>query len=66
MSKLKIGELKKVIKEQSKNGNWNYSPYMYGLANGLICALAVLTGEEPKYKTAPKKWLCEVKPSQRN
>jgi len=53
-----IKELKDVIKVQCMSGNWNYDPYMHGMANGLICALAILTGKEPNYLHAPDEWLC--------
>ena len=49
-------ELQDLINTQSADGNWNYDPYMQGMANGLICAMSVLTGEEPVYKSAPKQW----------
>ena len=54
-----IEALKEQIKIQCSDGNWNYDPYMHGLANGLICALATIEGKEPKYLTAPKIWLCD-------
>ena len=52
-------ELDYVIKVQCSDGNWNYSEYMHGMANGLICARAILTGQEPIYLDAPKEWLCD-------
>lgn len=33
------------VKIQCSNGNWNYSPYMHGMANGMICVLATMKGE---------------------
>lgn len=36
-----------------QNGNYNASPYMLGMANGLILALSVLQGVEPNYLNAP-------------
>lgn len=54
----RIQKLEDLIKIQSQDGNWNYDPYMHGLANGLILALATLKGKEPKYLDAPKEWLC--------
>lgn len=52
-----LEKLDDMIKIQCSNGNWNYDPYMHGMANGMICARAILTDEEPEYLTAPKKWL---------
>jgi hypothetical protein len=53
--------LGKITDIQCSNGNWNYDPYMHGLANGMILSLATLLGEEPYFKRAPEKWLNAVK-----
>jgi hypothetical protein len=34
----RLKNLDKIIEVQCQDGNWNYSEYMHGLANGLICA----------------------------
>jgi hypothetical protein len=52
-----LEKLRDLVKTQCSDGNWNYDPYMHGMANGLICALAVLEGKEPKYMDAPSGWL---------
>lgn len=56
-SKKRISGLQDLVKIQSASGNWNYDPYMHGMANGLICAVACLSGEEAKYLEAPESWL---------
>lgn len=53
----KIAELEEIVKIQLQDGNWNYDPYMHGMANGLILALALLKDEEPKFLKAPAEWL---------
>ena len=53
--------LREQVKIQCSNGNWNYDPYMHGMANGLICALATIENKEPEYLNAPEKWLCDMK-----
>ncbi len=53
-------DLQDVIDTQCSDGNWNYDPYMHGMANGLIVARSILTGEEPVFLEAPKKWLSDV------
>ena len=53
----KIKDISDLVKLQCSNGNWNYDPYMHGMANGLILALATLTNEEPAYLEKPDKWL---------
>lgn len=49
--------LRDLVRVQSAEGNWNYDPYMMGLANGLILALAMVEGGEPKYFDAPAVWV---------
>ena len=56
----KISDLKNLCDIQSESGNWNCNPYMQGLTNGLIMALSIFTGEEPKFKSAPDKWLDDI------
>lgn len=43
----KINTLKQVIETNKKHAKEN--PYMRGLANGLILALAILEDKEPEY-----------------
>jgi hypothetical protein len=52
-----IDSLDEIVKIQCADGNWNYDPYMMGLANGLIMAQAIIKGTEPTFLSAPKKWL---------
>lgn len=54
-----IEQLEEATKIQTSNGNWNYDPYMHGMANGMIFALATMKGEEPKFLDAPTEWLSE-------
>lgn len=49
--------LKGIVELQCRNGTWNFNAYHFGLANGLLLALAVLKGEEPRFLTAPDEWL---------
>lgn len=57
----KIEILRDMTNVQCSNGNWNYSEYMLGMANGLIFALSIFDGGEPKYLSAPKRWLKDIK-----
>lgn len=56
-----IEALREQVKIQCSNGNWNYDPYMHGMANGLICALATIENREPEYLNPPEQWLCDIK-----
>ena len=59
----KLDKLKELTKIQCSDGNWNYDPYMQGLANGMILAVAVMEGKTPKYLEMPDGWLCDIKGS---
>ncbi len=48
-----------LVDTQCSSGNWNYDPYMHGMANGMILAQAMMRGEEPEYLTAPDEWLSD-------
>ena len=52
-----VKTLREMTAVQCSNGNWNYDPYMHGMANGMIFALSLFDGGEPKYLDAPKQWL---------
>jgi len=49
--------LREMVDIQCTNGNWNYNPYMYGMANGMIFALSLFDNEQPKYLEQPDEWL---------
>ena len=59
--KKRLRDLDEIIKTQCSNGNWNYSSYMFGLANGLILSKAILTRIDAKFLSKPNKWLKEKK-----
>jgi hypothetical protein len=56
-----IADLQKSIQElidiQCSDGNWNYSEYMQGLANGLILAMSCIREDEPQFKKAPEEYI---------
>lgn len=49
--------LRDMTQVQCSDGNWNYNPYMQGMANGMIFALSLFDGGEPKYMNVPDVWL---------
>lgn len=57
MSDKNLHKLKELIETQCSEGNYDYDPYMHGMANGMICAESVITETEPQYMAAPEKWL---------
>lgn len=52
-----IKKLEDIIAIQSSHGNFDHSPYQFGLANGLLLAHAVVTEQPPKFLTAPARWI---------
>lgn len=57
-----VSKVREVHEIQSWHGNWNYSPYMRGLFNGLELAMAILEDREPSYKDSPilpDRYLCD-------
>ena len=55
--------LRELIDIQCSNGNWDWDPYMHGMANGMILALSVLDDGEPDFLAPPEKWGSDGKPS---
>jgi hypothetical protein len=55
-----LDKLREVNAVQQADGNWNYDPYMHGMANGLELALAIMEGREPAYKEAPARRLADA------
>ena len=53
------GKLDEIIAIQCADGNWNYNNYNFGLANGLLLAKSILTGDEPVFMNTPDEWLCD-------
>lgn len=55
----RLTKLQQAAEVQCSTGNWNVDPYMHGMANGLILALAIMKDETPRYLQAPPKWLSD-------
>lgn len=54
----RLADLQNCIDIQCSHGNWDYDPYMQGMANGMILAMNIMGDckEEPQYMKAPEKW----------
>ena len=52
--------LREMLNVQCSNGNWNFDPYMHGMANGMIFALSLFDNKRPEYLEAPEVWLCDI------
>lgn len=62
----RLDNLDKVCTAQKQSGNWDYSAYMLGLANGLILAQAIMHDQEPTYLDAPEKFLTKISADSEN
>lgn len=51
--------MRELVEVQCYDGNWNFDPYMHGMANGMILGLAIMEGEQPDYLEAPEYWLAD-------
>ena len=58
--KQSVETLKGLTEIQCSNGNWNYDPYMHGMANGMRLALSLFERETPDFLTAPDVWGWEL------
>ena len=54
-------DVRAVRDQQGHDGNWDYSPYMRGLYNGLECALAIMEGRDPEYRDEPAEGYREAR-----
>lgn len=53
----RLDQLKGIAETQCQEGNYDTNSYMFGLANGLLLAQAIMFGEDPKFLEAPDEWL---------
>ena len=54
-----IDKLQNFVDIQTCDGTWDYDPYLFGMANGLILALATAKGKNPEFLDAPEKFTSE-------
>lgn len=51
-----LAEFDGLLDIQCSDGNWNYDPYLYGMANGMLLMRAIVSGEDPQYLEPPDEW----------
>lgn len=54
-----VESLDELTKIQCSNGNYDYDPYMHGMANGMLLAMSLFNNCEPIYLDAPSQWGCD-------
>ena len=69
--KERLEKLNEMVDIQCSDGNWNYDPYMFGMANGMIFSVNIIendldnpyTGQKSKrpFLDAPSRWLAPKK-----
>jgi hypothetical protein len=59
--KARIIKLREVTGTACSDGNWDFSPYMLGMANGLLLGLATMDGGSPEYLCPPETWITDKK-----
>ena len=54
-----IKKLREITATQCQDGNWDHSPYMQGMANGLLLAISIVTSDEHnvEFLDPPEIWL---------
>ena len=52
-----VESLNDLIKVQCADGNWNYDPYMHGMANGLLLAMSLFNNKPCEFLDAPEEWI---------
>lgn len=55
----RIKIIDEMVKIQCGDGNWDYDPYMHGMANALLLAQATLKDSAYIPLSAPEKWRSE-------
>lgn len=56
----RLTDLDDVIDTQGQPGNWDQSPYMHGMYNGLVLARSIMKGEsDVQYRNQPEVWGCD-------
>jgi len=58
----RLTQLEEILAIQCDDGNWNYDPYMLGLANGLIMSESIMKETDPQFLEEPEDgWLKDKK-----
>jgi len=50
-------DIKDTIAVQGNDGNWDYSPYMHGMFNGMELQNSIVEGRDPEFREAPDTYL---------
>lgn len=57
----RIEQISKVTAVATSPGNWDYDPYLHGMANGLLLAYSIIEGLSYKPLDPPAEWLSDRK-----
>ena len=51
-----LDEFDLLLDIQLSPGNWDFDPYLHGMANGILLMRSIVSGEDPEYMEAPEQW----------
>ena len=64
LSQITVRDILEVFDEmidlQCSNGNYDFDPYMHGMANGMIYMRSLIDGGDPTFMEAPDVWLNDL------
>jgi len=65
MSKIKTlqqieSDLQDLLNIQCAEGNYDANKYMFGMANGLICAMSLFNNKDPEFMDEPAIFLDDI------
>lgn len=52
-------QINQLVELANKPGNYDYSEYLFGFANGLLLAQSLITGKTPVFLKPPNKFLTD-------
>lgn len=55
-----LAEFDEMLAIQCTDGNWNFDPYLHGMANGMLFMKSIIDGKDPPYLEAPDVWLADL------
>ena len=55
-------DIENLVRIATSDGNWNYDPYLHGMANGMLLIQSIVNNTDPIYLEAPDDWLKDLEP----
>lgn len=58
--RIKLENMKGMLKIHGADGNWNYDEYSFGVYNGMEFMVALMENRSPKFREKPEVWLKDL------